>query len=142
MGDDFNDMLLRDGPEAVAALVRAGATRQEPPEGEQVTPVGRHLPISFRNPGQQVPQLRADEGDLKRAASTGPGPCCRARTPRLWLFRAGGLPSWLVPDDEGRPTVATLNDERLRHMLALVGAPGRSGPGRETLSRPHHPPGW
>jgi hypothetical protein len=118
-GDDFNDMLVRDGSETVAALLRAAATRQEPPEGEQVTPVGRHLPIGFRDPGQQVPQLRADEGDLKRAVNRTWTVLQGTNNPP-WLFRAGGLASWLVPDDEGRPTVATLNDERLRHMLALV----------------------
>ncbi len=118
-GDDFNDMLRRDGSKTVAALLRAGATRQESPEGEQVTPVGRHLPIGFCDPGQQVPQLRADEGDLKRAVNRTWTVLQGTNNPP-WLFRAGGLPSWLVPDDEGRPTVATLNDERLRHMLALV----------------------
>ena len=118
-GDDFNDMLRRDGSETVAALMRAAATRQEPIDGDQATAVGRHLPIGFRDPGQQVPQLRADEGDLKRAVNRTWTVLQGTNTPP-WLFRAGGLPSWLVPDDEGRPTVATLNDERLRHMLALV----------------------
>ena len=118
-GDDFNDMLRRDGASAVAALVRAAATRTDEADGHQNTPVGRHLPIGFRDPGQQVPQLRADEGDLKRAVNRTWTVLQGTNTPP-WLFRAGGLPSWLVPDDEGRPTVATLNDERLRHMLALV----------------------
>jgi putative DNA primase/helicase len=118
-GDDFNDMLLRDGASAVAALVRAAATRTDEADGPQDTPVGRHLPIGFQDPGQQVPQLRADEGDLKRAVNRTWVVLYGTNNPP-WLFRAGGLPSWVIPDDEGRPTVAMLNDERLRHMLALV----------------------
>lgn len=118
-GDDFNDVLLRNGASAVAALVRAAATRTDEADGPQDTPVGRHLPVGFRDPGQQVPQLRADEGDLKRAVNRTWAVLYGTNNPP-WLFRAGGLPSWVVPDDEGRPTVAMLNDERLRHMLALV----------------------
>ena len=40
------------------------------------------------------------------------------RTP--WLFRFAGIPTWVVPDDEGRPVAATLTEERLRHMLARL----------------------
>jgi len=36
-GDDFNDMLLRDGPSPVAALARAAATRTNEPDGPQDT---------------------------------------------------------------------------------------------------------
>jgi len=30
------------------------------------------------------------------------------------------VPTWIVPDDEGRPVAAMLTDERLRHMLAKL----------------------
>ena len=40
------------------------------------------------------------------------------RTP--WLFRYAGIPTWVVPDDEGRPVAATLTEDRLRHMLARL----------------------
>lgn len=118
-GDDFNDMLLRDGPAPMVSLVRTAATSNDKPDDVQDTPVGRHLPVGFRDLGQQVPQLRADEGDLKRAVNRTWSVLYATNNPP-WLFRAGGLPSWVTPDDEGRPTVAMLNDERLRHMLALV----------------------
>ncbi|MCA3288706.1 MAG: ATPase, partial [Roseomonas sp.] len=35
-----------------------------------------------------------------------------------WIFRLGGQPTWVVPDDEGRPAAATIDIERMRHMLA------------------------
>ena len=40
------------------------------------------------------------------------------RTP--WIFRFAGQPTWVVPDDEGRPVASPLNEERLRHMLARL----------------------
>jgi putative DNA primase/helicase len=40
------------------------------------------------------------------------------RTP--WVFRFAGQPTWVVPDDEGRPGATALNEERLRHMLARL----------------------
>jgi hypothetical protein len=118
-GSDFNDLLQDDGPAAVAALVRAAATSGAPSDEAEAELTGCHLPIGFRDRGPQVPQLRADEGDLKRAVNRAWSVLYATNTPP-WLFRAAGLPSWVIPDDDGRPTVAMLNDERLRHMLALV----------------------
>ena len=118
-GADFNDMLLRDGPAPIVSLVRAAATSNDQPDDLQDAPVGRHLPLGFKDLGQNVPQLRADEGDLKRAVNRAWTVLYETNNPP-WLFRAGGLASWVIPDDDGRPTVAMLNDERLRHMLALV----------------------
>lgn len=68
-GDDFNDLLLRNGPTAVGSLVRAAATQPDQQEQEPSPTVGRHLPVGFKDLGQNVPQLRADEGDLKRAVN-------------------------------------------------------------------------
>jgi hypothetical protein len=63
--------------------------------------------------------LRADEGDLRRATDRAWSAILASnRTP--WLFRLGGLPSWVTPDDEGRPVAAIVSDERLRHMLAKL----------------------
>jgi len=119
-GDDCNDMLLRDGSQAVAALVDAamrGAADAPPPASEPET--GRHLPIGFVEPAHPLPTLRADEGDLARAVDRAWGVLLGSNTPP-WLFRFGGLPTWVVPDDEGRPVAATVTDERLRHMLARL----------------------
>lgn len=117
---DFNDVLLREGPEAVARIVEAafGVNAQD-----QATPApaltGRHLPVGFAEPTERLPTLRADEGDLARAVDRAWTVLLASnRTP--WLFRAGGLPSWVVPDDEGRPMVAPITDERLRHVLARL----------------------
>ena len=61
--------------------------------------------------------MRADEGDLRRAVEKAWSLLLASnRTP--WLFRYAGIPTWVVPDDEGRPVAATLTEERLRHMLA------------------------
>lgn len=118
-GDDFNDMLGRDGPEAIAALVdatlRAAVTPSSPAEDE----TGRHLPLGFLEPATALPVLRADEGNLRRATDRAWSAILASnRTP--WLFRLGGLPSWVTPDDEGRPVAAIVSEERLRHMLAKL----------------------
>ena len=119
-GCDFNDVLLREGPEAVAAIVEAAFTaKEEEEEGHAPDATGRHLPIGFAEPTGPLPTLRADEGDLARAVDRAWSVLLASnRTP--WLFRAGGLPSWVVPDDEGRPMVALLTEERLRHVLARL----------------------
>jgi hypothetical protein len=63
--------------------------------------------------------MRADEGDLARAVEkTWTLLLASNRTP--WLFRYAGIPTWVVPDDEGRPVAATLTEDRLRHMLARL----------------------
>ena len=113
-------MLLREGREAVAAIVEAAFTaKEEEEEGQAPDATGRHLPIGFAEPTGSLPTLRADEGDLARAVDRAWSVLLASnRTP--WLFRAGGLPSWVVPDDEGRPMVAPLTDERLRHVLARL----------------------
>jgi hypothetical protein len=118
-GDDFNDMLDRDGPDALATLVdaalRAAATPAAPAEDE----TGRHLPLGFQEPAAPLPVLRADEGNLRRATDRA-WSAILASNRMPWLFRLGGLPSWVTPDDEGRPVAATLSEERLRHMLAKL----------------------
>ena len=81
--------------------------------------------------------LRADEGDLGRAVDNAWSLLLASnRTP--WLFRYGGLPTWVVPDDEGRPVAATLTDERLRHMLAQLAVWRRMN--ARANSSPAHPP--
>jgi hypothetical protein len=63
--------------------------------------------------------MRADEGDLRRAVEKVWSLLLASnRTP--WLYRYAGIPTWVVPDDEGRPVAATLTEERLRHMLARL----------------------
>ncbi|MBM3538528.1 MAG: ATPase [Alphaproteobacteria bacterium] len=137
-GDDFNDVLLRDGPEAVAAIVQAALTAKDDKD-EALTPdaTGRHLPVGFVAPAETLPALRADDGDLSRAVDRAWSLLLQSnRSP--WIFRSGGLPTWIVPDDEGRPVAVTITDERLRHMLAKLAVWRRMGRSGDVV--PAHPP--
>ena len=132
-GDDFNDMLQRDGAEAIAALVYATMreNRDPPPPPDQT---GRHLPIGFVEPHTPLPIARADEGNLNYATIRAWGLILAAnRSP--WLYRLGTIPSWVVPDDDGRPSAVTVREERFRYP------PGRPcgsamAPGKFSASRP------
>ena len=115
-GEDFNDMLLRAGASAIAQLI--AATEQEV-EADAVLQIGQHRPLNYQGSGNDIPVLRADEGDLGRAvAQVWSVVMASNRTP--WVFRFAGQPTWVVPDDEGRPVATILNEERLRHMLARL----------------------
>jgi hypothetical protein len=114
-GQDFNDLLLASGPQAVMAAITAAL-----PKPEEASPeIGQHRPVNFLRDAKEVPVMRADEGDLGRAVEkTWNLLLASNRTP--WLFRYAGIPTWVVPDDEGRPVAATLTEDRLRHMLARL----------------------
>ena len=115
-GEDFNDMLLRAGTSAVAQLVAAA---EQEVEAEAVLQIGQHRPLNYQGSSGDIPVLRADEGDLGRAvAQVWSLVMASNRTP--WVFRFAGQPTWVVPDDEGRPVATILNEERLRHMLARL----------------------
>ncbi|MCB2124061.1 MAG: toprim domain-containing protein [Rhodobacteraceae bacterium] len=116
-GVDFNDLLLREGPEAVEQTIAAAET---PPEDAAPVLIGQHRPLNYAAPRTGLPIMRADEGDLGRAVEKAWSLLLGSnRTP--WLYRYAGIPTWVVPDDEGRPVAATLTEERLRHMLARLG---------------------
>lgn len=133
---DFNDLLMSDGPGAVADLVRAALVDLAEREAEEPV-MGRHLPFGFALPSPPLPNLRADEGDLSRAGNKA-WSLLLASNRRPWLFRAGGVPSWIVPDDEGRPMAAALGEERLRYMLARLANWRRIGRSNEFV--PAAPP--
>jgi hypothetical protein len=136
-GTDFNDVLLREGAEAVAAIVEAAFTTEAAEAAPAPDFTGRHLPIGFAEPTAPLTTLRADEGDLARAVDRAWTVLLASnRTP--WLFRAGGLPSWVVPDDEGRPMVALLTEERLRHILSRLAYWRRTDSKGDDV--PAHPP--
>ena len=115
-GEDFNDLLLRKGPDAVAEVIHSAqqADAEEEPEA-----MGRHIPVGFVYPTASLHTLRADEGDLARAVDRAWSLLLTANQPP-WLFRTAGLPTWIVPDDEGRPFASTVTEERLRYMLAKI----------------------
>jgi hypothetical protein len=137
-GDDFNDVLLRDGTEAVAGIVQAALTTRADEGGARTTDAtGRHLPMGFTELAKVLPALRADDGDLARAVDRAWGVLLESnRIP--WIFRSGGLPTWIVPDDEGRPVAAMITDERLRHMLAKLAIWRRAARNGDLV--PAHPP--
>ena len=136
--DDFNDVLLRDGTEAVAAIVEAALkVKSEKHPTPPTDATGRHLPVGFIEPVNALPALRADDGNLARAVDRTWGVLLESnRSP--WLFRSGGLPTWIVPDDEGRPVAAMVTDERLRHMLAKLASWRRAARNGDLV--PAHPP--
>jgi putative DNA primase/helicase len=115
-GEDFNDLLLRKGPAAVAEVIQSAKENHAHDEPEVM---GRHLPVGFVHPTTSLPALRADEGDLARAVDRAWSLLLTANQPP-WLFRTAGLPTWIVPDDEGRPFASTVTEERLRYMLAKI----------------------
>lgn len=114
VGQDFNDLLTASGAGAVMAAITAAL----PKEDEAPAEIGQHRPLNFLAAADS-PVLRADEGDLARAVERVWSLLLTSnRTP--WLFRYASQPTWVVPDDEGRPVAAALNEDRLRHMLARL----------------------
>lgn len=130
-GQDFNDLLLATGPSAVITAITAALPKLE----EAAPDIGQHRPVNYAEPGKQLPTMRADEGDLGRAVEKVWSLLLASnRTP--WLFRYAGLPTWVVPDDEGRPVAAALNEDRLRHMLARLAVWVRENAKGEVVSAP------
>ncbi|SFC90413.1 DUF7146 domain-containing protein [Tropicimonas isoalkanivorans] len=115
-GQDFNDLLLSDRAQAVARVIAAA---ESVVEAETVMQIGQHRPLNYQGSGETVPTLRADEGDLARANEQ-VWSLLMASNRCPWLFRLAGQPTWVVPDDEGRPVATALNEEKLRHMLARL----------------------
>ena len=115
-GEDFNDLLLRGGPEEVARVI---AEAESITEAKAVLQIGQHRPLNYQGSGDTITVLRADEGDLGRAVDRVWSLLMASnRTP--WVFRFAGQATWVVPDDEGRPVATMITEERLRHMLARL----------------------
>jgi putative DNA primase/helicase len=66
-GDDFNDLLLREGAEAVRATIQAALDGNSAGDADRPVETGCNLPIGFVEPSGSLPALRADEGDLAQA---------------------------------------------------------------------------
>ena len=115
-GDDFNDLLRRDGPEAVT---RAISDAQVPAASEGAVEVGQHRPVNFDGTHTHRPQMRADDGDLGRAVDR-VWELLMASNSTPWLFRFATQPTWVVPDDAGRPCAAPVTEDRLRYILAKL----------------------
>ena len=115
-GQDFNDLLIASGPSAVMAAITAAL-----PKAEEACP--RNRPASagqLRCRGQAVAHHAGPTKATSARAVEKVWSLLLASNPTPWLFRYAGLPTWVVPDDEGRPVAAALNEDRLRHMLARL----------------------
>ncbi|MCA4907730.1 MAG: toprim domain-containing protein [Roseomonas sp.] len=119
-GTDFNDMLLREGGPAILKLIEDAISGQDSANAQatpQAAETGRHLPIGFVEPSHSLPSLSSIDGNLRHSTRRAWSLLIASnRSP--WIFRLGGQPTWVVPDDEGRPAAATIDIERMRHMLA------------------------
>jgi putative DNA primase/helicase len=121
-GDDFNDLLVRDGVEAVRRVVESAVEWNGQGTTESMALVvgsGTHRPIGLALPDHARPQLRADNGDLAGAVSQAWRILLAANNPP-WLFRAAGCPTWVVRDDDGLPMAKPLTEDRLRPVLAQL----------------------
>ncbi|MCA3299621.1 MAG: toprim domain-containing protein, partial [Roseomonas sp.] len=119
-GTDFNDMLQREGGPAILKLIEDAISGQDNANAQgttQAPETGRHLPIGFVEPSHPLPSLSSIDGNLRHSTRRAWSLLIASnRSP--WIFRLGGQPTWVVPDDEGRPAAATIDIERMRHMLA------------------------
>ena len=138
VGDDFNDLLLREGPAAVKAVVDAAEERPRPakPPGGRVE-IGTNRAIGFGGRSSRRPRLSADDGDLDRIVHE-TWTVIHASNDPPWLFRSGGLPTWTVRDDDGLATAKPLTEDRLRHTLAQIADWRRHT--RKDGDVPAHPP--
>jgi putative DNA primase/helicase len=123
-GNDFNDVLIEEGPDGVRALVE-GAAEWRPEPASAVRPreaeptIGMHRPLGFGGSTFAMPQMRADDGDLARLTDRVWSLLLGANTPP-WLYRCGGGPTWIERDNDGRPVPRPITEDRLRHVLAQL----------------------
>jgi putative DNA primase/helicase len=92
-GQDFNDLLLDRGPEAIAAII---AEADSVTETEAVLQIGQHRPLNYQGSGETTPTLRADEGDLGRSVAQAWSVIMASnRTP--WVFASPASPHGSCP---------------------------------------------
>jgi putative DNA primase/helicase len=124
-GDDFNDLVLRQGSDVVRQVVEAAAEWQPAPQPQAehhhaaAPELGTHRPLGFRASTSPLPQMQADDGDLARLTDRAWGLLFASNTPP-WLYRCGGGSSWVERDDDGRPVPRPMTEDRLRHVLAQL----------------------
>lgn len=124
-GDDFNDLMLKQGSDVVRQVVEAAAEWQPAPQPRAQQPqaaapeLGTHRALGFRGPTSPLPQMRADDGDLARLTNRSWSLLFASNAPP-WLYRCGGGPSWIERDNDGRPVPRPMTEDRLRHVLAQL----------------------
>jgi putative DNA primase/helicase len=144
-GDDFNDVLRRDGPDAVRMPVEAAAEWAPDTTGkeaggapETTADKPRHRPTRFAPPTGPRPVIRADDGDLARVSDKCWNVLVESNDPP-WLFRCAGQPVWIERDKEQRPIPVQITENRMRHALARLATWIRKSP-RSDDPVPAHPP--
>jgi len=93
-GQDFNDLLLVSGPQAVMDTINAALPKPE----EAAPEIGQHRPANFLRDAKDVPIMRADEGDLAHAVEK-TWTLLLASNRKPWLFCYAGIPTWVAPDN-------------------------------------------
>ncbi len=126
-GDDFNDLLLREGPRAVKAAVESAREWMPPDPGPArkgdmaKAPASPNdmpnLPAGFPDSSARRPMMRADNGDLATLAVSARAILADRNDPP-WLFRMGALLAWVARDDDGRAMAIHLTEDRLKLALA------------------------
>lgn len=86
---------------------------------EALPEIGQQRPINFTIAPAGRQTLFADVGDLRDGTEQA-WELLRQSNEVPWLFRYAGIPTWVVPDDEGRPVTVSLNEDRLRPMFARL----------------------
>ena len=115
-GDDFNDVLVEMGEDAVRQIIgQATASSMPSSAGEPA----HNLPLGFIRPAGKLPLMRSDEGDLSVASAQSWELLLRSNQPP-WLFRRAAQPTWVVYDDDGMPMTVSMTEQRLRYMLAQL----------------------
>ncbi len=118
-GDDFNDLLLREGPDTVRLVVEQADEWTAQGDPNTTVKAGTQRPVGLLLPERRRTQLRADDGDLAHATRLAWEALLSANEPP-WLFRSGGRPAWAVRDDDGLPMAQPLTEDRLRSVLAQL----------------------
>lgn len=126
VGEDFNDLLVREGKEAVRAVLNKAAeyhprtpTLAETPANQDIEHPP-HKPFGFKeDAGSIKPQIRADDGDLARVADQCWSILYASNAPP-WLFRLSFRLTWVDLDDNAHPKPQFLTEDRMRFVLARL----------------------
>jgi hypothetical protein len=123
-GEDFNDLLVREGKDAVCAALDEAVEYKRQALSLTDTPTKRkidhppHKPFGFKeDAGGIKPQIRADDGDLARVADQCWSVLYASNAPP-WLFRLSFRLAWVDLDDDARPKPQFITEDRMKFVLA------------------------
>jgi len=125
-GEDFNDLLVREGKDAVCAVLdkateykRQALPLADAPQQQDIEHPP-HKPFGFKeDAGSIKPQIRADDGDLARVADQCWSILYASNAPP-WLFRLSFRLTWVDLDDNAHPKPQFLTEDRMRFVLARL----------------------